>query len=56
MFEGDLDSLRRNRDVVKDVSSGFECGIGCDKFANWKEGDIIEGYKFVTQRRKLTSV
>ncbi len=55
VFEGDLDSLRRNKDVVKDVSSGFECGIGCDRFANWKEGDIIEGYKLVTQRRKLTS-
>lgn len=55
VFEGDLDSLRRNRDVVKDVSSGFECGVGCDRFANWKEGDIIEGYKLVTQRRKLST-
>ena len=55
IFEGDLDSLRRNKDVVKDVSSGFECGIGCDRFANWKEGDLIEGYKLVTQRRKLTT-
>ncbi len=55
VFEGDLDSLRRNKDVVKDVSSGFECGIGCDRFANWKEGDLIEGYKLVTQRRKLTT-
>ncbi len=55
VFEGDLDSLRRNKDVVKDVSSGFECGIGCDRFANWKEGDIIEGYKLVTQRRKLNT-
>ncbi len=56
VFEGDLDSLRRNRDVVKDVSSGFECGIGCDRFANWKEGDLIEGYKLVTKRRKLSNV
>lgn len=55
VFEGNLDSLRRNKDVVKDVSSGFECGIGCDRFANWKEGDLIEGYKLVTQRRKLTT-
>ncbi len=55
VFEGDLDSLRRNRDVVKDVGSGFECGVGCDRFANWKEGDIIEAYKLVTQRRKLNS-
>ncbi|KGG20389.1 Translation initiation factor 2 [Prochlorococcus sp. SS52] len=55
VFNGDLDSLRRNKDVVKDVSSGFECGIGCDRFANWKEGDTIEGYKLVTQRRKLNT-
>ncbi len=55
VFKGDLDSLRRNKEVVKDVGSGFECGIGCDRFANWKEGDIIEGYKLVTQRRKLNA-
>ncbi|KGG13523.1 Translation initiation factor 2 [Prochlorococcus sp. MIT 0601] len=55
VFEGDLDSLRRNKDVVKEVGNGFECGVGCDRFANWKEGDIIEGYKLVTQRRKLNT-
>ena len=55
VFTGDLDSLRRNKDDVKDVATGFECGIGCDRFANWKEGDIVEGYKLVTQRRKLAT-
>ncbi len=55
VFEGDLDSLKRNKDDVKEVATGFECGIGCDRFANWQEGDLISGYKFVTQRRKLTS-
>jgi len=55
VFSGDLDSLRRNKDDVKDVATGFECGIGCDRFANWKDGDIVEGYKLVTQRRKLTT-
>ncbi len=55
VFEGDLDSLRRNKDDVKEVATGFECGIGCDRFANWQEGDLIEGYKLVTQRRKLTN-
>ncbi len=53
VFEGDLDSLRRNKDDVKEVATGFECGIGCDRFANWQEGDTIEAYKFVTQKRKL---
>ena len=53
VFEGDLDSLKRNKDDVKEVATGFECGIGCDRFANWQEGDKINGYKLVTQRRKL---
>ncbi|AAZ58515.1 bacterial translation initiation factor 2 (bIF-2) [Prochlorococcus marinus str. NATL2A] len=55
VFEGDLDSLKRNKDDVKDVSTGFECGIGCDRFANWEEGDQIEAFKLVTQRRKLNN-
>jgi len=55
VFAGDLDSLRRNKDDVKDVATGFECGIGSDRFANWKDGDIVEGYKLVTQRRKLAT-
>ncbi len=55
VFEGDLDSLRRNKDDVKEVATGFECGIGCDRFANWENGDIIQAFKLVTQKRKLTS-
>ena len=55
VFAGDLDSLRRNKDDVKEVATGFECGIGSDRFANWKDGDIVEGYKLVTQRRKLAT-
>ncbi|MFM9072088.1 MAG: translation initiation factor IF-2, partial [Cyanobium sp.] len=51
LYEGDLDSLRRNKDDVKEVATGFECGIGCDRFASWQEGDRIEAYKLVTQRR-----
>ena len=55
MFEGDLNSLRRNKDDVKEVATGFECGIGCDRFANWEEGDIVEAHKLVTQRRTLST-
>lgn len=55
VFAGDLDSLRRNKDDVKEVATGFECGVGCDRFANWQEGDRIEGFKMVTQRRKLST-
>ena len=55
VFEGDLDSLRRNKDDVKEVATGFECGIGCDRFSTWQEGDRIEAYKLVTQRRTLST-
>ena len=53
IFEGNLDSLKRSKDDVKEVNTGFECGVGCDKFSTWNEGDIIEAYKFVTKKRTL---
>ena len=55
LYEGDLDSLRRNKDDVKEVATGFECGIGTDRFNSWKDGDRIEAYKLVTQRRTLST-
>ncbi|KGF96097.1 Translation initiation factor 2 [Prochlorococcus marinus str. MIT 9201] len=54
IFEGNLDSLKRAKDDVKEVNTGFECGVGCDKFSSWIEGDLIEAYKFVTKKRTLT--
>ncbi len=39
-----IDSLRRFKDDVKEVAQGYECGIGLDKFADIKEGDIFEAY------------
>ncbi|MEO1146258.1 MAG: translation initiation factor IF-2 [Cyanobacteria bacterium J06638_22] len=54
IHEGNLDSLKRMRDDVKEVASGFECGIGSDDFKNWQEGDIIEAFRLVTKRRTLT--
>jgi len=54
IFEGNLDSLKRSKDDVKEVNTGFECGVGCDKFSSWIEGDIIEAFKFVTKKRTLS--
>ncbi len=54
IFEGNLDSLKRAKDDVKEVNTGFECGVGCDKFSSWIEGDIIEAFKFVTKKRTLS--
>ena len=55
IYEGNLDSLKRSKDDVKDVNTGFECGIGCDKFSNWNVGDTIEAYKLVTKKRSLST-
>ncbi|MCL2923277.1 MAG: translation initiation factor IF-2 [Trichodesmium sp. MAG_R04] len=54
IHEGILDSLRRMKDDIKEVSAGYECGISFDGFNNWSEGDIIEAYQMVTKRRKLS--
>ncbi len=42
IYEGKIGSLRRFKDDVSEVKSGFECGIGFDKFNDLKVGDIIE--------------
>ncbi len=44
IHEGELASLKRFKDDVKDVASGYECGIGIEKFNDIKEGDIVEAY------------
>ena len=42
IYEGKIGSLRRFKDDVGEVKSGFECGIGFDKFNDLKVGDVIE--------------
>jgi translation initiation factor IF-2 len=41
-FEGKIGSLRRFKDDVSEVKSGFECGIGFERFNDIKVGDVIE--------------
>ncbi|SCY12444.1 translation initiation factor IF-2 [Alkaliphilus peptidifermentans] len=43
--EGTISSLRRFKDDVKEVATGYECGIGIDHYNDVKDGDIIEAYK-----------
>jgi translation initiation factor IF-2 len=54
VYEGMLDSLKRMKEDTKEVATGFECGIGIDRFNDWEEGDIIETFKMVTKRRTLS--
>ena len=42
--EDEIASLKRFKDDVKDVASGYECGIGLEKFNDIKEGDILEAF------------
>lgn len=44
IFDGEIDSLRRFKDEVKEVNAGYECGISIVDFRDFKEGDIIEAY------------
>jgi translation initiation factor IF-2 len=45
IYDGRLHSLRRFKDDVKDVASGYECGIGIEGYQDLKEGDVIEAYE-----------
>lgn len=51
--EGVLASLKRGKDDVKDVSAGYDCGIGIENFNDIKEGDVIEAYKIEEIKRTL---
>ncbi|MEA4901500.1 translation initiation factor IF-2 [Desulfitobacterium sp.] len=53
VHEGNLESLRRFKDDVKEVLEGYECGIGVENFNDIKEGDVIEGYIMEEVKREL---
>ncbi len=44
IFEDKISSLRRFKDDVKEVATGYECGIGLDRFNDIKVGDVLEAY------------
>ena len=52
VYEGKIGSLRRFKDDVKSVKSGYECGIGVEGFQDIHLGDIIETYQTVEIARK----
>lgn len=53
VYEGNLDSLKRMKDDAREVAAGFECGVAVGGFNDWKEGDIINAFKLISQRRTL---
>ena len=47
IFEDKISSLRRFKDDVREVNSGYECGVGLERFNDIKEGDILEAFEMV---------
>lgn len=53
LFQGKLASLKRFKDDVKEVGTGYECGIGIEGFSDIQAGDIIEAYEIEETRPSL---
>ncbi len=53
IYEGQLSSLKRFKDDVKEVMAGYECGLNIANFNDVKVGDIIEAYESVESKQKL---
>jgi translation initiation factor IF-2 len=51
VHEGQIDSLRRFKDDVREVAENYECGIGIERFNDVKEGDVIECFEMVEIER-----
>jgi len=52
IFEGSLASLKRFKDDVKEVNTGYECGVMLDKYNDLRDGDIVEAFAMVEIPRK----
>ncbi|MDI6900396.1 MAG: translation initiation factor IF-2 [Anaerosomatales bacterium] len=52
VYEGTISSLKRFKDDVKSVKSGYECGIGVEGFGDIKEGDLIEAFRTIEVARE----
>jgi len=53
VYDGEIDALKRFKDDVKEVASGYECGISIQGYNDIKVGDQIESYKITEQKRTL---
>src|SRR6056297_91576 len=53
IFTGELDTLKRFKDDVKEVKEGYECGLNIRSYNDIKVGDTIEGFKEVEVKKKL---
>ena len=50
VFEGNVSSLKRFKDDVREVAKGYECGVGIEGYNDMREGDYIESYKEISSQ------
>ncbi len=53
IFEGEIGTLKRFKDDVREVDAGYECGLNLNNFNDIKVGDIVEAYKIVETKKTL---
>ena len=53
IYSGDLGSLKRFKDDVKEVTTGFECGLNITNYNDVKIGDLVEAYEEVEVKKTL---
>jgi translation initiation factor IF-2 len=56
VHDGRVGSLRRFKEDVREVGSGYECGIGIENYQDVKVGDVVEGYEIEEVARRLSPV
>jgi translation initiation factor IF-2 len=53
IYEGEIASLKRFKDDVREVDAGYECGLNIANFNDIKTGDIVEAFKIIETKKKL---
>ena len=53
IFTGNLASLKRFKDDVKEVAKGYDCGLQVNNFNDIKEGDTVEAFQEIAVKKKL---
>ncbi len=51
VYKGQINSLQHEKDTIKEISKGHDCGLTLDNYQDYKEGDIIEVYELVEIKR-----
>ena len=52
-WEGTLSDLKRFKEDVREVAAGYECGMSFNNFQDFREGDVVEAYEIIQEKRTL---